>query len=78
MDIDFNGVVNHRVSETQLERIEDVSHSPVGVWATIFDFGNVFIQTAGEQREFQFENVPRPRDVQDTILDLLEEKQNNG
>ncbi|MBN1618981.1 PH domain-containing protein [Candidatus Dojkabacteria bacterium] len=78
IDIDFRGIVNHRVAEAQLERVEDVSHSPIGVWATLFDFGTVFIQTAGEQREFQFENVPRPRDVQDTILDLLEEKQRNG
>lgn len=74
-DIDFLSHANHKVAECQLEKVEDVSHAPVGMWATLFDYGTVFVQTAGEQREFEFDNVPRPRDVQDTILDLLELKQ---
>lgn len=78
VDIDFNHFLYHKVSETQLERVEDVSHSPLGVWATLFDYGTVYIQTAGESREFEFNNVPRPRDVQDTLLDLLELKQSDG
>ena len=75
VDIDFDRLFDHRVSEAQLEKIEDVSHSTVGMWAVIFDFGTVYIQTAAEQREFEFINIPRPRDVQDTIDDLLELKQ---
>jgi membrane protein YdbS with pleckstrin-like domain len=75
VDIDFTKVFFHTVSETQLERVEDVSHQPVGVWAAFFDFGTVYVQTAGQKREFEFVNVPRPRDIQDTILDLLELKQ---
>jgi hypothetical protein len=75
VDIDFDKVFYHNVAETQLESVEDVSHKPVGVWASFFDFGTVYVQTAGEQREFEFQDVPRPRDIQDTILDLLELKQ---
>jgi hypothetical protein len=75
VDIDFDKIFYHNVAETQLERVEDVSHRPVGVWASFFDFGTVYVQTAGEQREFEFKDVPRPRDIQDTILDLLELKQ---
>jgi len=79
IDIDFDNLFSHRVSEAQLEKIEDVSHTSVGMWAVIFDYGSVYIQTAAEQREFEFTNVPRPRDVQDTINDLLELKQSaNG
>ncbi|MBN2100995.1 PH domain-containing protein [Candidatus Dojkabacteria bacterium] len=75
VDIDFSKLFSHNVSECQLEKIEDVSHTTAGIWAAFFDFGTVFVQTAGEKREFEFDNVPRPRDVQDTILDLLELKQ---
>lgn len=75
VDIDFDQLFNHRVSEAQLEKIEDVSHSAVGMWSVVFDFGSVYIQTAAEQREFEFLRIPRPRDVQDTINDLLELKQ---
>jgi hypothetical protein len=72
VDIDFTQLFDHRVSECQLEKIEDVTHSSLGMWAVIFDYGTVYIQTAAEQREFDIINVPRPRDVQDTINDLLE------
>lgn len=72
VDIDFTQLFDHRVSECQLEKIEDVTHSSIGMWAVIFDFGSVFIQTAAEQREFDLMNIPRPRDVQDTINDLIE------
>lgn len=75
VDVNFEKLFYHKVSECQLEKIEDVSHSPVGIWAAVFDYGSVYIQTAAEKREFEFKNVPRPRDIQDTILDLLELKQ---
>lgn len=75
VDVDFENVMYHRYSETQLENIEDVTHSVNGVLGSIFDFGNVYIQTAGTKPEFVFENVPKPRIVQDTLLDLLEMKQ---
>lgn len=72
IDVDFQSIMNHRMSETMLQRIQDVSHSPTGALASFFDFGNLVIQTAGEKGEFEFINIPRPRDVQDTILDLME------
>jgi hypothetical protein len=74
VDVDFEVVYTHNVAECQLERIEDVTYTTPGMWASIFDYGNVFIQTAAEQREFDFKSVPRPRDIQDTISDLLETK----
>jgi len=78
VDVDFSNVLVHRVSEAQLEKIEDVSHTHKGVLGTMFDFGTVFIQTAAANPEFDFNNVPRPRDVQDTLLDMLELKQSKG
>jgi membrane protein YdbS with pleckstrin-like domain len=71
VDIDFTNIFYHRFSEATLSNIQDVSHTPAGIWATLFDFGTVNIQTAAEVREFEFQNVPRPRDIQDTLNDLL-------
>jgi hypothetical protein len=45
------------------------------VFSSIFDYGDVYIQTAGEKPEFEFKGVPRPRDIQDTLFDLMEMKQ---
>ncbi len=75
VDVDFVNVLFHKFSETQLEQIQDVTHTVGGFMGSAFDYGTVFIQTASTKPEFEFENIPRPRDVQDVILDLLEMKQ---
>lgn len=75
VDVDFINVLFHKFSETQLEQIQDVTHTVGGVMGSAFDYGTVFIQTASTKPEFEFENIPRPRDVQDVLLDLLEMKQ---
>ena len=72
VDVDFVSIMNHRVSETTFDQVQDVSHSPAGPLAAIFDYGHLYVQTAAAKCEFEFYNVPRPRDIQDTILDLRE------
>ncbi len=71
IDVDFENILYHRFSETKLENVQDVTHTPVGFWSSFFDFGDVHIQTAAAQGEFEFLRVPRPRDIQDTLFDLL-------
>lgn len=75
LDVDFNNILYHQFVDAQLERIEEVSHKPAGVFSSIFDYGDVYIQTAGAKPEIIFNSVPRPRDVHDTLSDLLELKQ---
>lgn len=75
IDVDFVNAFQHKFSEAQLEKIEDISHEHVGLIGSLFDVGTVYIQTAASQAEFEFQNIPRPRDVQDTLNDLLEMKQ---
>jgi hypothetical protein len=75
IDVDFVNAFQHRFSEAQLEKIEDISHEHIGFLGSMFDVGTVYIQTAASQAEFEFQNIPRPRDVQDTLNDLLEMKQ---
>ena len=72
IDVDFVSITSHRVSETTLDQVQDVTHSPMGPLASFFDYGDVYVQTAGSRNEFEFNKAPRPRDIQDTILDLRE------
>lgn len=74
MDIDFYGLFNKRVSEAPLENIEDITYSVSGVVQTVFNFGNIYIQTAAEQREFEFHFIPNPQEVHDKLTDLVTEK----
>lgn len=65
----------HSYAEAQLEKIEDVTHTNIGVLGTVFDVGDVQIDTAGHGVDFYLKILPRPRELQDVINDLLEMKQ---
>lgn len=71
IDFDFLGVLHKKVSYANLRQIEDVTPKTVGFAGTFFNFGDVFIQTAGEQREFDFENVARPESVAEKIFEQV-------
>jgi hypothetical protein len=75
IDLDFPNIMSHTMSEAQLEKIEDVTHKQIGLLGSFFDVGSVYIQTAGTAQNIEFTNIPRPRDVQDILIDMLESKQ---
>jgi len=75
IDLDFTSALSHTSSEARLERIEDVTHKQIGILSSVFDIGTLYIQTAGAKAEIEFDNIPRPREVQDILYDLLESKQ---
>lgn len=70
VDIVQSGLFKREVSECRLDRIQDVTTRVEGLMPTIFDFGDVHIQTAGKEKEFVFRQVPDPYGVKDLILDL--------
>jgi ABC-type sugar transport system permease subunit len=72
VDIDFYNILHHNYAEAHLDNIVDVSHNPKGALASVFDYGTVMVQTAAARPDIEFDNIPRPRDVQDVLLDLME------
>ncbi len=73
VDVDQSGLFRRKVTEIQIENVEEVTSSAHGLLATIFNFGNVLVQTSSAQNEFQFENVARPEQVKKLILDIYEQ-----
>ncbi len=73
VDMKQNGLFNQDIAETRLSNVQDVSVSIKGVLATLFSFGNVVIQTAGAKQVFEFQQIPNPVRVKDTILRLFDE-----
>ena len=71
IDIEFVNLLYKEFSEAQIERIQDISYHSHGIMATFFNYGDVTIQTAGEQENFIFESVPRPSEVVKVISGLL-------
>lgn len=68
VDFDFKGILHKETAYAPLGQIQDVSPKMIGFFGTVFHFGNVFIQTAGEKPEFEFHHVARPDDVAKAIL----------
>lgn len=61
------------ISELDLYKIQDVTGESMGFLQTMFNYGNVYVQTAGEVERFIFEEVPNPREVARKIMELSEE-----
>lgn len=72
IDIDFQYLLFKRFSQAELERIQDISYTAGGIFATVFHYGNVYVQTAGEMPNLEFLAVPRPDKVVEKIRSLME------
>jgi len=70
VDVDFYNLINKRVSNAEIEIIEDVSYTTGGVIRTLLNYGDVFIQTAAEVSEFDFYAVPNPERAVKILDDL--------
>lgn len=71
IDVDFYNLIYKQVSDANLDRIQDVTYTMGGVARTIFNYGNIYIQTAGEVTQFEFMGVPSPDKVAKILQDLL-------
>ena len=72
VDIAQNGFFKRKISELNVRQIQDVNAEVNGLFATIFHFGDVYIQTAGERENFVFRSVPHPYRTTKKILELHE------
>ena len=70
IDFDFNPFAYHKISETRLGDLVDATQETIGFLPMLFNYGDVYVQTAGEKREFDFLSVKNPAWVRDKIMDL--------
>jgi|GEM_PF-3881255 len=70
IDIDQAGLLGRKVSQLYLINIQDVSANQEGLFANLFNYGNVLIQSAGSQNNFLWVKVPDPFSLSESLLDL--------
>jgi len=70
IDVDFFNLIDRRVSDAEIEKIQDVTYSTGGALGTTLNYGDVLIQTASEIQQISFEKVPNPEKVADILDDL--------
>ena len=72
IDIDFSHIVFENVSASKLNQIQDVHYAQIGVFASVFDYGDVTVQTAGTSvLGFDFLAAPHPEKVVHFINSLI-------
>ena len=72
LSLNVVNIFQHKYTEILWTKIQDVSHDSIGPLSSILDIGNVYIDTAGEGVDLILKFVPRPRDVQDVIDNLVD------
>ncbi len=63
------GLFVRKVSRLSMSNVEDVSAQHHGILSTMFNYGILHIQTAGERENFVFRWCPDPDNYADKILD---------
>ncbi len=70
VNINQKGLFSREVSELEMEKIQDITVEVLGIIPTFFNYGNLYIQTAGETERFIFARVPNPYAIKDLIMNL--------
>lgn len=75
VDVDLENLIYKQVSDANLDKIQDVSYKMGGAIRTLFNYGDVVIQTASEVPNFDFLAVPNPDKVTKLLQDLREQEE---
>jgi uncharacterized membrane protein YdbT with pleckstrin-like domain len=70
VNVEQKGLFNREVSELNLEKIQDITTEVRGIIPTFLNYGDVFIQTAGEKERFVLADIPNPYRIKDIVMSL--------
>lgn len=62
------GLFSRNISECRLDRVQDVTIEIKGLIPTLLKFGDIHVQTAGEDRDFTIRRVPDPYQVKNILM----------
>ena len=73
IDVKQINLFSRAIDELELLHIEDISVHQKGILATFLNFGTIYIQTAGANRNFVLSYLPHPQKIARQIMKLSEE-----
>ncbi len=68
------GFFNKNVKEIGLESIQNVNYLQAGILNTLFNIGEIEIQTTSGNGEISIKNIANPRNTQQALLSLIREE----
>lgn len=63
------GLFHRKISEVSMANVEDVTANQKGILQTFFNYGDIHIETAGEQNNYDFIYCPNPNAYAKAIQD---------
>jgi hypothetical protein len=83
INIEQAALFSRHISELKHNKIQDVTSEVKGIFPTLFNYGDVYIQTAGNKARFAFWQIPKPNYTRNIVVQLqkraiLEEKRQEG
>lgn len=73
IDVDFNILTFKEITRTEVTHVEDVTVKTSGFISGIFDFGSIYVQTAGSEINSEFIMIPHPARAAKIIEDILKQ-----
>lgn len=64
----YVSIFHKKISQLSIGDVQDVTVSKKGIFAHIFDYGTLVVETAGEQQNYTFTYVPDPYQVSKQIV----------
>lgn len=77
MDIEMKDLIYKKISATKISLVQDITYQQSGAIRTVFNYGEVLIQTAGAEDNFFVNAVPRPEVVVRVVEELIGKKGND-
>lgn len=75
IDINQEGIFDRKINQISVVRIQDVSGEIKGFLPTLFTYGNVIAESAGEKTQtYVIRDIPNPLEVADRIIELHNEE----
>jgi uncharacterized membrane protein YdbT with pleckstrin-like domain len=71
--IELKSLFNRTESSVPHDKIQDITIDTKGILPTFFNFGDLYIETAGEFRQFVFRQIPDPEKTKEAIFDAQRE-----
>jgi len=73
VDIEQHGLFHRVITELDLFRIQDVTADVLGIFPTLFRYGDVTVKTASSTSNIVFRNIPNPNHIRERLIRLADE-----
>ncbi|MCL5784447.1 MAG: PH domain-containing protein [Patescibacteria group bacterium] len=78
IEVSFENLMNRNITSARLDDIQSSSSQIAGIVGSLFNFGNVVIETAAEKQRINFLSIPKPDFVAERIEDLQQAQEGGG